>query len=343
MKNAFFKIVVSTFIWALFFLMSSCQKETPSPVTTNPEIKGDSTSIYDTAGDRTLTYTCTSPVLGQWTPCSAPSQNTSCGNFIGNKIKARAVQIQNGKLYVEVRTCDGTTLNSAGTLYIKVDGACGPLHKYWNFGYGLSQWSTNFYLFHQSGVKCFYAIIVLENGQKYISEPIAIEAAGGSGHPLDFGATFMGFNGVNIYTQGVGTSGYVSNEYSYVNNVCMGMKWSYDEFVNRYYFQYYNKYIVSPMVPPGQYFATAAQRGLIAIPKGSSQYPQVGNIVCYTGGSSGLVGLVTSSNSTGGTVRIQNYEPNNVTFTQFWNPSSSPTYKSPLGADYTLIGWLKKP
>lgn len=341
MKQTIFKTLVLTAFSALFLLTHSCQRD-PLVVPAISDADAEAADVGDLATtDRAVSYTCTSPGLNQWTSCSVPNQNISCGNFIGGTIKMSLTSIQNGKYATfKVVKCNGNTFQKRGTLYIVTDAPCGTAHTYRNFSSNMNQWEEYFNLFHQSGSMKFYGIIVLSSGERYITDPVTVSASGGSGNPAGFGQSSGSYNGVTVYSMGDGKMGFKSNEYNYTNNICVGYKWTCDEFVNRYYLLKYNKNIVLANTTPAHYYTTAAQRGLKAYPVGSG-YPQQGDIICYSGGWGGLVGIVKSCTPVYMEIALQNHR-HDVIYKQYWNISANPESKSPLGAAYTLQGWLRK-
>ena len=62
-----------------------------------------------------------------------------------------------------------------------------------------------------------------------------------SEHKLAFGTEIVGFNSVNLFSNG--SENYLSHENNSYNSYTTGMKWRSEEYVNRFYWQVYGKQI----------------------------------------------------------------------------------------------------
>ena len=188
-----------------------------------------------------------------------------------------------------------------------------------------------------------------------------------------FGTLLGSFNGVAAYSNGRDS---VSNVYNTATGINTGMEWQCVEYVNRYYYVVDGLNIRVEGQNANQYFNNASAHGLVGYASGGLTSPQVGDILCFSGGSdnSGHIAIVRAVTSDSVTVIQQNvtedYRDTSFSFpltvgtgTKEINPGSvvrgnsyktsaitSTTYTvgaSPLGGSgstaYICQGWLRQP
>ena len=159
-----------------------------------------------------------------------------------------------------------------------------------------------------------------------------------------FGTLIGSFNEIPAYSNGSINND--SGDYNSDAGTNTGLKWQCVEYVNRYYYVHYGLNIRIPGQNANQYFPNASARGLIGIPNGSGMAVQVGDILCFEGGSAGHVAIVRDVSSSQITVIQQNVAQDNRDEYYTYSLSvSGGTYTvdgSRLGAAYYCQGWLRK-
>ena len=161
-----------------------------------------------------------------------------------------------------------------------------------------------------------------------------------------FGTMVGSFNGVPAYSNG--SPDFVSDQYNTDAGINTGMKWQCVEYVNRYYYIIYSMNIRIPGQNANDYFANATTRGLVQYSNGGSNTPQVGDILCFGGGSSGLghVAIVREVGSTFVKVIQQNVTEDSrdadFSYDLSISGGSYTVSAANLGASYFCQGWLRK-
>lgn len=112
-------------------------------------------------------------------------------------------------------------------------------------------------------------------------------------------------NGVSAYSNGQfsGTGGVCG--LNYVSGYCTGYKWQCVEYVNRYFFNKFNKKISGGNA--NTYYPNASSKGLNRASNGGTDKPQPGNILCSANGGYGHVAMVKAVDDKYVTVVDQNW------------------------------------
>ena len=158
-----------------------------------------------------------------------------------------------------------------------------------------------------------------------------------------FGTMIGTFNGVPAYSNGSVDS--VSNEYNSLAGINTGMEWQCVEYVNRYYYVIYGLNIRIAGQNANQYYDNPSSRGLVSYANGGIATPQVGDILCFSGGPAGHVAIVRNVGATSVTVIQQNVRENSDD-TDYTYPLSvsNGTFTidgTKLGTGYSCQGWLR--
>lgn len=124
------------------------------------------------------------------------------------------------------------------------------------------------------------------------------------------------------------------------------MKWQCVEYVNRYYYIIYGLNIRIAGRDAYQYYGNPSSPELVSYPDGGVTAPQVGDILCFSGGSAGHVAIVRNVGSTSITVIQQNVRENsddaNYTFPLTGSGGTFKVDGTQLGTGYSCQGWLRK-
>ena len=155
----------------------------------------------------------------------------------------------------------------------------------------------------------------------------------------DWNTAIGTFNGVTAYSNGSGDHESPRGQY--------GLDWQCAEYVNRYYSQIYGINLGGQNA--ADFYPNASSRKLTSYPNGGTVPPQVGDILCFTGGADGHVAIITQVSSTQVIVIQQNVAEN----------SRDAAYSFPMSIiggrylvdgsrlssvnKYTCQGWLRKP
>lgn len=155
---------------------------------------------------------------------------------------------------------------------------------------------------------------------------------------VPWGDTIGVYCGVVAYSNG--RTGYVGPHGVY------GYKYQCVEYVNRFYVEAFGHRNMVRTGNAKDYFRTASRRGLIAYANGGSVCPQVGDIICSNGGTSGHIAIVRQISW--GTVHViqQNwYNDNrdNDIVLHLNRTRGHYTITDGFGAGYPIQGWLRKP
>jgi surface antigen len=153
------------------------------------------------------------------------------------------------------------------------------------------------------------------------------------------------FNGVDAYSNS--SLNHPSNDERNTDaGIFTGLKWQCVEYVNRYY------YLIHGITNLGfqnanTYYGNATARGLMAYPNVGSTAPQVGDILCFGGGSQGLghVAIIREVGTDYVKVIQQNVmqDLRDADFRHTLTLSGG-TYTvsaTELGKTYTTQGWLR--
>jgi len=158
---------------------------------------------------------------------------------------------------------------------------------------------------------------------------------------MPFDTVVGSFNGVTAYSNGSVTT-------DSTDRISTGLKWQCVEFVRRYYSTVYGMNIGAGENASG-FYSSAASWKLASFPNGGTVSPQVGDILCFAGGSSGNghVAIITGVSSTQITVIQQNVTESSRD-AAFPYPMSVTVGKytvsgSTLGTTYHCQGWLRRP
>ena len=158
---------------------------------------------------------------------------------------------------------------------------------------------------------------------------------------MPFDTVVGSFNGVTAYSNGSVTT-------DSTDRISTGLKWQCVEFVRRYYSTVYGMNIGAGENASG-FYSSAASWKLASFPNGGTVSPQVGDILCFAGGSSGNghVAIITGVSSTQITVIQQNVTESSRD-AAFPCPMSVvggkyTVYGTTIGSSYNCQGWLRKP
>lgn len=97
-------------------------------------------------------------------------------------------------------------------------------------------------------------------------------------------------SGIYAYSNGENTGGGGTCGTNSVSGYTTGYKWQCVEYVNRYFYQKFNKKISGGNA--NTYYSKASSKGLNSAKNGGTDKPQVGNIICSAGGNYGHVAIV---------------------------------------------------
>ena len=160
-----------------------------------------------------------------------------------------------------------------------------------------------------------------------------------------FGTLIGSFNGVAAYSNGRVDS--VSNVYNSATGINTGMEWQCVEYVNRYYYIIYGLDIRIVGQNANQYYDNASSRKLVSYVNAGKTTPQVGDILCFSGGSAGHVAIIRNVGTTTVTVIQQNVRENsddtNYTYPLSISSGTFTIDGSRLGTGYACQGWLRTP
>ena len=162
-----------------------------------------------------------------------------------------------------------------------------------------------------------------------------------------FGTENGSFNGVDAYSNG--SVGYDSGTYNTSAGLNTGLEWQCVEYVNRYYYLIYGMNIRIPSQNANEYYPNASSRGLLSFPNNGTTPPQVGDILCFAGGSTGAGhnAIVRAVSSTQVTVIQQNVaeDSRDINYTYSLSVSGGTYFVdgTRLGASYYCQGWLRSP
>jgi hypothetical protein len=167
-----------------------------------------------------------------------------------------------------------------------------------------------------------------------------------------FGTPIGSFNSVIAYSNGTGT--FDSMIHNNSGGVRTGLEWQCVEYINRYYDVIYGVNILSPAGNASAYFNSAVQRGLTSYPNGGTTIPQVGDILCFSGGApsggqpgAGHAAIIRSVSASSVTVIQQNVKETsadaNFTYPMSNNGGRYLVDGSRLGRSYACQGWLRVP
>lgn len=138
------------------------------------------------------------------------------------------------------------------------------------------------------------------------------------------GSSWLGGNGVNVYSNGPTAEGPSPDTYNYVGNVQSGIKWQCVELVNRLYLS--RGWITARWVGNGNQLYNNAPANLAKQPNGSITYISPGDVVTLNNGGLGHAAVVNSVS--GSTVQLINQNTTAV--------YSAATYS---GGALTMNGW----
>ena len=161
-----------------------------------------------------------------------------------------------------------------------------------------------------------------------------------SEHKLAFGTEIVGFNSVNVFSNG--SESYLSHENNSYNSYTTGMKWRSEEYVNRFYWQVYGKQIRIEGRNANDYYTHATERGLVAYANDGSESPQEGDIIVSEYGEYGHVAIVREVYASKIYVTQQNWCNNEHDST--YHLLRSGNHVDPFGgkkSKYTVKGWLR--
>lgn len=123
-----------------------------------------------------------------------------------------------------------------------------------------------------------------------------------------------------------------------------GLQWQCVEFINRYYYQIYNKDIKVGGGNAQDYWSLASTKGLVAYPNAGSVAPQVGDIIVSTGisGNVGHVAIVWKIEA--GKIHLveQNWHEGAGDIDHVLSLSSGNKVED-FSASYPVTGWLRLP
>lgn len=156
-----------------------------------------------------------------------------------------------------------------------------------------------------------------------------------------FGTYVGSFNGVNAYSNGV--QDYFSSQDNFYNNFNTGVKWLCIEYVQRYYLQIYGIAINPFMGSANTFYSRASVAGLLSYPNGGSEAPQVGDIICSNGGSSGHVAIVREVGSNYINVIQQNWSNSASDNSDTLSRNGNTVDPFDLYSGYPIVGWLRSP
>lgn len=164
------------------------------------------------------------------------------------------------------------------------------------------------------------------------------ETATMSAAASSFGTKVGSFNGVDAYSNGSTT--YASNQYYTYNGYKTGMKWQCVEYANRYFFAKFGKKIAGGNA--NSYYSNASSKGLNRAANGSTNKPQVGNILCSAGGSYGHLSIIREVGSNYVKVIEQNWSNSSSdNSTQLSMTVKNGKYTvSGFSSSYPVQGWL---
>lgn len=158
----------------------------------------------------------------------------------------------------------------------------------------------------------------------------------------NFGTKVGSFNSVSAYSNG--NTCYVSSSYNYYNGYNTGLKWQCVEYADRYFKQKFNRQIRGGNA--NTYYSNASAKGLNRAANGSTNHPQVGNILTSAGGSYGHVAIVKEVGSNYVKVIQQNWcncsSDNSKTLSMTVTTSGGKKYYkvSSFNSSYPVQGWL---
>jgi len=164
------------------------------------------------------------------------------------------------------------------------------------------------------------------------------ESATMSAASSSFGTKVGSFNSVDAYSNGSTT--YASNQYYTYNGYKTGMKWQCVEYANRYFFAKFGKKIAGGNA--NSYYSNASSKGLNRAANGSTNKPQVGNILCSAGGSYGHLSIIREVGSNYVKVIEQNWSNSSSdNSTQLSMTVKNGKYTvSGFSSSYPVQGWL---
>lgn len=229
------------------------------------------------------------------------------------------------------------SFSESGTAYIKVAKVNGTIASQFSFNQGMFSVDLTFNATFPAGLVHFYPVLITTSGLKYATQPVIIYTETPEAG-LKFGSTYGVVNGVDVFSNGA--SGYASNLYNSTQGFNTGMKWQCVELINRFYLAVYGLNIRISGTNADEYFSTASKRGLKAYSNGSGA-PRIGDIICFSGGSYGHVGIIIEVASSYVKIAHQNggsTKPIGLILSKSGNTISA----SKLGSSYKVQGLLRK-
>ena len=163
---------------------------------------------------------------------------------------------------------------------------------------------------------------------------------------FSFGTVLGSFNNVEAYSNG--SVDYDSKQFNTATGINTGLEWQCVEYVNRYYYIVYGMNLKSTSMygNADHYFPNASAAGLTSYSNGNSNSPQIGDILCFSGGGYGHVAIIRNVGTNQVTVIQQNVSENtNDANYSYPMTVSNGTYTidgSRLGSTYNCQGWLRK-
>ncbi len=271
-------------------------------------------------------------------------------------------------LYIRDMTATGTPLiypNASGTMakpltgnsFLMPAGILVAGHVYrWNmtsFNGSTESTAVSSALYFQTPAGATASTTTVAPGSGAVSGTAAVNPvtaiSSGNSTPsgkMPFDTVVGSFNGVTAYSNG--SVEYDSGKRNDKNRPDSGIKWQCVEFVRRYYSDVYGMNIGAGENASGIY-SKAASWKLASFPNGGTVSPQVGDIICFGGGSSGNghVAIITGVSSTQITVIQQNVTESSRD-AAFPCPMSVvggkyTVYGTTIGSSYNCQGWLRKP
>jgi hypothetical protein len=198
-----------------------------------------------------------------------------------------------------------------------------------------------------AGTKAFWsASVTLTTGQNTITV-IAKDALNNASQKsisvnCPFGKEIGSFNGVPAYSNGS-----VANDSQI--RISTGLEWQCVEYVNRYYSVVYGMDLTAIRENAYQFFDNAALLGLQPFPNSGAVRPEIGDILCFKGGASGLghVAIIREVGTNFVNAIQQNLKndakANSLKYNMSVNSGHYRISNATLGTNYICQGWLRKP
>lgn len=277
------------------------------------------------------------PSVGNYATDLSYSILSDIGTYKGGYFRAKVKSISGNKVTITIMPKSSLSFSESGTAYIKVARVNGTIAQKFSFIRGMFAVDLTFNATFPAGWVHFYPVVITSSGTKYVTQPVIIYTETPTSG-LKFGNSYGVVNGVDAFSNGA--SGYASNSYNTTQGFNTGMKWQCVEFINRYYLIVYGLSIRISGNNANEYFNTASKRGLKGYSNGSDA-PRIGDIICFSGGTYGHVGIVIEVGSSYVKIAHQNGGTTNP-IGLILSKSGNTISASKLGSAYKVQGLLRK-